>query len=160
MQTRTCDSCYNRVLYLQEQANQRKFLSGIKPLHPSSNTSTPLVQSQSQSQQQQPESNENTSKRDLFGTSQSASTAAAGDSRAKRLEASSSVRGGKQQQGSASVGGMGATMNTLSETHERLQERGEKLSRLSDRTEEMSNQASEFARLAKQLKEQQQNRWF
>lgn len=55
---------------------------------------------------------------------------------------------------------MQATMSDLSEAQQRLMERGEKLNKLSDKSAEMANAAQDFAKLAKQLKEQQQNSWF
>lgn len=39
-------------------------------------------------------------------------------------------------------------------------ERGEKLNRLTDKSADVSNAAEEFAKLAKQLNDQQKNRWF
>jgi hypothetical protein len=56
--------------------------------------------------------------------------------------------------------GVGATMSVMNELQERMAERGEKLSRMADRSADMSNAASEFSKLARQLNQQQQNRWF
>ena len=53
----------------------------------------------------------------------------------------------------------GAT-STMSEAHDRLVERGEKLNKLNDKSADVANAAEEFSKLAKQLNEQQKNRWF
>lgn len=57
-------------------------------------------------------------------------------------------------------GGLSDTMNTLGETKDMLLQRGEKLNELSEKTAQLNDSASEFAKLAKQLNEQQKNRWF
>ena len=67
---------------------------------------------------------------------------------------------GRQQQQGQQGGGLAAAMGAMSEAGERLRERGQKLERLGDKSADMANAASDFARLAKQLNEQQQNRWF
>lgn len=136
-QMRSCDSCYNRVLCLQEKANQKEFLAGIKPLPRSARPSSVTAPSVEQQQTE--------NRKELLGASHSSSSGL--DSKSKRQDANKGNN-------------LSSTANTLSEAHERLQERGEKLSRLSDRTDELSNQAGEFARMAKQLNEQQKNRWF
>lgn len=51
-------------------------------------------------------------------------------------------------------------MSSLSEAHDRLMERGEKLNKLNDKSADVANAAEEFSKLAKQLNEQQKNRWF
>ncbi len=129
------------MLYLQELANQKEFLSSIKPM-PRPTGGLPIVTAMTGEQERNLDN-----RKELFGASggNSAATASGTDARLK------------QQKSSSALGG---TMATMSETHEKLQERGEKLSRLSDRTEEMSNQANEFAKMAKQLNDQQKSRWF
>ena len=67
---------------------------------------------------------------------------------------------GRQQQQGQQGGGLSAAMGAMSEAGERLRERGQKLERLGDKSADMANAASDFARLAKQLNEQQKNRWF
>ena len=135
MQVRCCDSCFNRVLTLDEKLKAQEMLSSIKPLSQSITLET--VESITMTEKEKKES--------LFGFSFT------GDSKRNQ----DNVKPAQQAGGNVS-----ATMGVMNETHEKLQERGEKLSRLQDRTEEMSNQAGEFARLAKQLNEQQKARWF
>lgn len=134
-QARVCDSCYNRVLHLQEKANQRELISSIRPMN---NRAAEMMGDTNYH-------NNNNNREKLLGSR-------SGDARdSNKKDASAAGR---------SSTGLNATMSTMSEAHERLQERGEKLAKLSDRTEEMSNQANEFARMAKQLNEQQRSRWF
>ena len=56
--------------------------------------------------------------------------------------------------------GISGAMSSLSEAHDRLMERGEKLNKLNDKSADVANAAEEFSKLAKQLNEQQKNRWF
>jgi methyl-accepting chemotaxis protein len=56
--------------------------------------------------------------------------------------------------------GISQTISSMNETNERLQERGEKLSKLQERTAALDSAASDFSKLARQLNEQNKNRWF
>lgn len=123
------------MLHLQEKANQRELISSIRPM----NNRTAEMMGDTNYQ------NNNNNREKLLGSR-------SGDARDSSKKDTSAA-------GRSSTG-LNATMSTMSEAHERLQERGEKLAKLSDRTEEMSNQANEFARMAKQLNEQQRSRWF
>lgn len=51
-----------------------------------------------------------------------------------------------------------ATMATMSEARDQLIERGEKLGRLDDKSAKLADASREFANMAKQLREQQQQK--
>jgi hypothetical protein len=63
----------------------------------------------------------------------------------------------KREPASASAS-VASTASVLSEAGERLRERGERLEKLSDKTDKLANASSEFAKLATQLRQQQQQR--
>jgi syntaxin-binding protein 5 len=148
---RTCDSCFNRSLTLEEQAKAKETIGSIRPLVSSSmhisNDDLSPPQPPTSSQVQSAAATEREKKESLFGF-------AFGSDQSKKA-APEPVKQTQQSQGS-----MSATMGLMSETHEKLQERGERLSRVADKTDELANQAGEFARLAKQLNAQQKSRWF
>ena len=52
------------------------------------------------------------------------------------------------------------SINTINEVKERLAQRGEKLKKNLESAERLNDASSEFAKMAKELKRQQQNRWF
>jgi hypothetical protein len=58
----------------------------------------------------------------------------------------------------APASSLASTASVLSEAGERLRERGERLEKLSDKTDKLANASSEFAKLATQLRQQQQQR--
>ena len=129
-QVRTCDTCYNRTACIAEKAEHRTSLQ-VDSSSSSSLRPQLLIGS----------TPTKTKKQELFGNAPSAAQ-----------------QDHKVKQGSAA--GLSATMSTMSEAHERLLERGEKLNKLSDKTADMANSANEFSKMAKQLHEQQKNRWF
>ena len=125
-QVRTCDSCYNRLLYRQEMTKRQAVIDAMQTQYRHGAQSQPLqpslnghAQSMQQQQQQQ-------AKKDLFGVSVSP-------------PAPQDARSSTQRPGA----GVAGTMSTMNEVQLKLQERGEKLSKLSDRTAEMANQAQE-----------------
>lgn len=85
-------------------------------------------------------------KKDLFGNAVIAVMGAGRDRSDTKSNTSSSAVSG--------------AMSTMSEAHDRLVERGEKLNKLNDKSADVANAAEEFSKLAKQLNEQQKNRWF
>jgi len=132
LQARTCDSCYNRVMDLQERKNREDMLSKMKPVPkvPNSNASKQFLENRSKLLAEAEESKGSTE----------------------------DARGGSRR-GNAS-NNTSQTMQTMNETHEKMLERGEKLSKLSESSNLMANQANDFAKMAKLLNEQQKNRWF
>ena len=124
---RTCDSCYNRLIYKQEMAKRQAVIDAMQAQHrhgPPSHALHPTVSGHgpvSSSLQQ--------AKKDLFGASASASAPSPQDARSSSTQ--------------RPAAGVAATMSTMNEVQLKLQERGEKLSKLSDRTADMANQAQE-----------------
>lgn len=163
---RTCDVCFNRLHHLQEKAqeersSQHNISVSTSNIHaPSSGiTSTTTAGSIAcvatpASADKQQQEGEGERKLRLFGSS------SINSSSSQKMPQQQSQQQVQQKAFQTSQAGVGRTMQTMNEVHERLQERGEKLSRMSERTEEIANQANEFARLAKLLKEQQKSRWF
>jgi hypothetical protein len=162
---RTCDVCFNRLHHLHEKAqeecsSQHNISVSTSNIHaPSSGiTSTTTAGSiacfatPASADKQQQEGEER--KLRLFGSS------SINSSSSQKMPQQQSQQQVQQKAFQTSQAGVGRTMQTMNEVHERLQERGDKLSRMSERTEEIANQANEFARLAKLLKEQQKSRWF
>lgn len=128
---RTCDSCYNRAMDLQEKKNRDDMLSKMKPI---------------------PKARGDASKVYLENKTKLMAEAS--------QESAEEEKNKTKRPGAAATGSTEKTMNVMSETHEKLLERGEKLSKLSERSELMANQANDFAKMAKALNEQQKSRWF
>jgi len=162
-QVRSCDSCYNQVMHLQEQRNHQEMLIR-KQKQQEAAAEAKLQQEKEQQRQVQQQ------KKSLSSAAGTAATTASADTenRTKLFRGGSSNNSAATGSGSGNVnsyqttseGRMNQTMGVLNETHEKLQERGEKLSRVQERSEEMANQANEFAKMAKLLNQQQKNRWF
>jgi len=132
-QVRTCDSCYNRAMDMQERKNRDDMLSKMKPI---------------------PKCRSDASK--LYLENKAKLMADASQHEAGPEDEKNKVK----RPGAAAAASTEKTMNVLGETHEKLLERGEKLSKLSERSELMANQANDFAKMAKALNEQQKSRWF
>ena len=55
---------------------------------------------------------------------------------------------------------MGDLQSSLAQTHEALQQRGVKLEAAAERSEQLRDAAGGFSEMAKQLRKQQESRWF
>lgn len=138
---RICDSCYNRVYSLQEEAIKQERLQEHEASRKAPSRNNDRLSSSLEK-----------NKMDLFKGAV-----------ISKKEVTNKDTGGSEASRSKTLGvsDMTSTISsTMNETYSQLMERGDKLSKLSDKTEEMSHQAGEFARLAKQLNEQQKSRWF
>ena len=119
--------------------------SGLTSQSQSPTTSATSSSSTAASSSSSSQAKQAAGKKDLFGNAVIAVMGGRDRSDTKSNTSSSAVSG---------------AMSTMSEAHDRLVERGEKLNKLNDKSADVANAAEEFSKLAKQLNEQQKNRWF
>ena len=152
LQIRCCDSCFNYLSYETEKkrhsalAKQQSKSGLASQSHSPTTGSGSSSSSASSSSSSSSQAKQAAVKKDLFGNAVTAVMNAGRDRSDTKSNSSSSAVSG--------------AMSSMSEAHDRLVERGEKLSRLNDKSADVANAAEDFSRLAKQLNEQQKNRWF
>lgn len=138
---RCCDSCFNRM-YRKYMEKLRDKAMGERELSQSS-SSTSLSHSSSHGSLSNTLGSSSNSKAELLrGASSSTSSSSSSSNTDHQMSTTNQ------------------TMSTMNEARDRLRERGEKLSQLNDKSANLANAAGDFAKLARQLKEQQQNKWF
>jgi Synaptobrevin len=160
LQIRCCDSCFNYLSYETEKRRYNAFAKqqskqGLNSQSQSpvagagvgsSSSSSASAAASASSSSSATQAKQAVAKKDLFGNAVIAVMGAGRDRSDTKTNASASAVSG--------------TMSTMSEAHDRLVERGEKLAKLNDKSADVANAAEEFSKLAKQLNEQQKNRWF